>query len=178
MCNIYRREKYHSINLFKYICYGIKYKMINGIMDITGNNKLYYKKYIMCLCIENNPPIYLNAYSKIYYDNKYNEKMETILDIISYDDIFNSKNKTILKGLDLGFFTLDFTYSKENFFVKGKKIKKEKFIYLSLIAECKEKDIGNTTFYDLSKKLNTKEYIRFCNDYQVKILCIKNLIRK
>lgn len=131
------------------------------------NNKLYHKKYIMCLCIKGKNPIYLNSYSSIYYNNKYNET-ETVLEIINYDDIFNTETKKILKGLDLGSYILSFTMSKEDFFVDSKKIKREEFIYLSLIVKCEEKFFDDITFYKILKTLPIEEYIKFCNDYEVK----------
>ena len=131
------------------------------------NNKLYYTKYILCLCQKNKEPIYKRKNSIIKFDNKYKVNQNIILDIINYDELFNKNTRENLWCFDNISFYKNISFTKDFVYVNNKKIIEDNFLYLSVISEDIEQSFDDITAERLFKELTIDEYIKFCNDYKL-----------
>lgn len=131
------------------------------------NNKLYYTKYILCLCQKNKEPIYKIKNSIIKFNNKYKVNQNIILDIINYDELFNKNTRQNLWGFDNISFYKNISFTKDFVYVNNKKIIEDNFLYLSVISEDIEQSFDDITAERLFKELTIDEYIKFCNDYKL-----------
>lgn len=132
-------------------------------------NKLYYKEYIMTLCLKNKEPIYIELLGrKLYYNKKYTKSCKTILNINNYKELLDKKVEKILYS--------DFSFVKYYWSIFGKEkimlepniqINRNNFLYLSLVEVNIKENISDLSMKELKENLSVQDYIKFCKDKKI-----------